>query len=631
MIITDSDVDGIHISGLIQNMFHALFPSLLKRDPPFLTSMQTPIVRVYEGKTSKLFYDEREFRKYVEQNGNKKINKKYYKGLGSSNEQDVLETFGQKLVEFKEDDHTFENMNKAFNSKYADMRKEWLESYDPNNIVLKWDGNKEEKQSITYSDFINTELIKFSIDDCKRSIPSLMDGLKEGHRKVLYVTLLRNLRHNGPTIKVAQLAGSVSEKSGYHHGEKNLELTITNMANAYVGSNNIPLLFRDGQFGSRQAGGHDAAAGRYIWTKLDALTRLIFREEDDVLLEHNEDDGEVIEPRFYVPIIPMLLVNGITAGIGTGWSCSVPAYNPLDLVNLIRVWLDNGNKSFDTSDDISVSLLPEIKPWYRGHKGELTSEGEGKYTSWGKIERDKKGKVMVSELPVGYWTNDFTDDLEKLKEEKQITNYKNYSTPKEINFVITESDDGINCDLTSLKLCRHIRITNMVLFTENGKLKKFSSVEDIIDNFCEVRYSYYVKRKAKQLKDLQREIMILGNKERFLREIRDGDFKLFEEKNGKKESRKSSDVVEELEEKEYDKDSEDTDNGYGYLLRLQISSITAEKINKLRDDLANRKSSYENLLNTQEKDIWLRDLAEFEDAYNKWLPVINNESVKKKK
>lgn len=946
MIICDADVDGHHISGLIQNMFHALFPTLLKREVSFLTSMQTPIVRVYLGKTDKLFYDEQEYRKYVKTLDGKKINKKYYKGLGSSNEDDVAETFGQKLIEYKEDEHTFENMNKAFNTKFADMRKEWLEHYDSSQTVLKWDGNKEEKLDITFSDYINTELIKFSLDDCKRSIPNIMDGLKEGHRKVLYVCFLNNIKYSGKTIKVAQLAGMVSHKSGYHHGEQNLEATMTHMANSYVGgSNNIPLLFRDGQFGcldpdtpvlafdgcikmakdvkvgdlligddgfkrtvtglfsgednmykvtqfygdnyivnsshiltlrysenrciswkesgnywymeyysdehkqikyrtedvsgfvskedayekmfkfrstlldtdifdiklgdylklpqnnkgkfkalknsvpikwekqdvptdpyifglyavavkhipsvylkndedtrlrllaglidtcrcvnssdysfeitqpeeqnghiihsvvyiarslgfqvivgmvsvfisgdgiekiptilyrkklprtqewddcnisiepagyrkfngwsldgncrfllgdftvthnSRSENGEDAAAGRYIWTKLDAMTRYIFREEDDILLDYIEDDGDKVEPAFYVPIIPMILINGMT-GIGTGWSSSIPSYNPLDIISAVKVWINNGHKAFDVMDDISISLLSECTPWYRGHTGDMTSEGEGKYTTWGRVDLDNKGKAHVSELPAGMSTSSFVDFLEKMKENKHISNYKNYSTPKDISFTITESSEGISCDVNNLKLFKNIRTTNMVAFTENGAIKKFNSAEEIIDSFCQVRYLYYVKRKERILKNLDRTIKILGNKKRFLQEVRDGIFKLFEDVKGKRQSRKTVDIIKELEEKGYDRDMEceDTEEedrkGYEYLLRLQISSITAEKIDKLENDIFSNISKRDELKATSEDKLWIRDLEEFENEYVKWLPVINNEKTKKTK
>lgn len=650
LLVTDADVDGFHISGLIQNLFHSLFPSLLKREKPFLTAMQTPIVRVYHGRNDILFYDEREYRKYVSDNPNKKINKKYYKGLGASSEIEVLETFGQKIIEFREDEKTFDTMNKVFHTKHANQRKSWLEQYDPKKVVLKWTGNQEEIVKLTYSDFLDTELIKFSIADCARSIPSLLDGLKEGHRKVLYVCFSRNLRYTGKVLKVAQLAGSVAEKSGYHHGEQNLFNTITGMACSYVGSNNIPLLFRDGQFGSRIQGGKDAPNARYINTKLDMLTRLIFRPEDDVLLEHVEDDGEQVEPRFYIPIIPMILVNG-NIGIGTGWSSSVPCYNPLDLIECIKVWLENDGKVVTQDGETTISLFPEIKPWYRQHTGEMVLDSDQKYTSWGKLERDKN-KVRVTELPVGLWTDDFKDFLEELREEKQITNYKNNSTVNTIDFTITEATDGVVCDETNLKLYKYIRTSNMVLFSESGQLKKYTSVDDIINEFCQVRFAFYIKRKKHILNNIENEIKFLGNKKRFLEEVRDGEIKLFEQGKQTRQSRKTADLVAELEKRGYDKmvegeekeekeDAEENEDelkkpaeskkhGYDYLLRLQIHSFTAEKIDKLKNDIANRVDERDKLKGTSEKQLWLADLEVFEKEYKKYLDVLVKESAKVK-
>jgi DNA topoisomerase II len=523
--VTDADVDGIHISGLLLNMFHSLFPTLLQREQAFFTSMQTPIVRVFLSKTnSKLFYDENEYRRYVtafnKKYPNKKIDKKYYKGLGTNNPEDIDESFGKKLVEFRTDEHTLESMNKAFHKKYADARKDWLEKYDPAYSVLKWTGNNEEKTDLSLSEFINTELIKFSIDDCKRSIPSLMDGLKEGHRKVLYVTLLRNLKYTGKTLKVAQLAGSVAEKSGYHHGEQNLFGTITHMANSYVGSNNIPLLFADGQFGSRFELGKDAANGRYIFTKLEALTRLIFRPEDDVLLTHREDDGSKVEPYFYLPIIPMILVNGTICGIGTGWSSNVPCYNPIDLIASIKVWLDNDGKVLINNNNTVVSLLPELIPWYRGFTGTIESDHKDttRFTSWGRVSLQGK-KWVIDELPINVSTSKYKEQLETWKESKEIKDFKNYCDPKtetQVNFVIIESEDGLSCNRDTLKLGSSIRTSNMCLFTETEQLRKFNTVEEIIDAFCNVRYSYYIKRKKHQLDDLEYKIKFLGNKKRFL-------------------------------------------------------------------------------------------------------------------
>lgn len=645
LIITDADVDGIHISGLLQNMVHTLFPTLLERDKSFITSMQTPIVRIFlERKKELLFYDEREYKKYVSlYNKNypgKVINTKYYKGLGSSSDQDIMDTFGQKMIEFKNDENTGFNMNKIFHNSQSDARKNWLEKYDINNIALSWQGDKKETINLNMSDFLNTEMIKFSINDCKRSIPGMLDGLKESHRKTLYACFLRNLKYTGKSLKVAQLAGYVAEKTAYHHGEQNLYDTITRMANAYPGSNNIPFLYRDGQFGTRLSGGKDAANARYIFTKLDALTRLLFRVEDDILLERVVDDGDIVEPLFYIPILPTILINGCTVGIGTGWSCSVPCYNPLDLIESVKCWIKEDGKALIKEEGTTVSLLPQIHPWYRGFTGKIEQSGESKYISWGNVTKEKRNKV-VDELPIGLWTDNFKEFLDNLLEEKTIKKVKNYSTPKKIRFVITESTDGIICNKENLKLSKYIYTSNMVLFNEKGCIQKYDSVDEIIDSFCNIRLEYYGKRKKYILGQLEYEIKFLGNKRRFLEEVMSGDIKLFDDKGKTRKSRKTNDIITELEERGYDKDEkelksdndeedEDKNNGYNYLLRLQFRSITEEKINKLTNDIASKTNIRDNLFSTSEKQLWINDLDEFEKEYLKWIKVMEKETVKTK-
>ena len=648
MIITDQDCDGFHISGLIQNMVHALFPSLLERNIPFITSMQTPIVRVYlPGNKEKMFYDEREYHKYVQEfsrvNPTKNINKKYYKGLGSSSSQDILDTFGRKMIEFKADEHLSHNMNKVFHTKQTDARKDWLERYDAENIVLKWDEEKYETRNLNISDFLNTEMIKFSLNDCQRSLPSLMDGLKESHRKTLYACFLKNLKYTGKTLKVAQLAGYVAEKTAYHHGEQNLYTTITKMAHEFPGSNNIPLLYRDGQFGSKMNGGEDAANARYIHTKLDALTRLLFRAEDDILLERVVDDGDEVEPKFYVPILPTILVNGCE-GIGSGWSSSIPSYNPLELVECIKTWLNNdGEVLLEDEDGSIVSLLPEIKPWYRGYTGEIEKVSDGKYTSWGRIVEDKTSKT-IEELPIGLWTDDFKDKLDTLLENKDIAKFKNYSTPKKVKFVISEVPDGMLCNKDNLKLFSRISTTNMVMFDTNGKLKKYKNTDEIIKEFCQIRFTFYTKRKNHFLAQLENELKFLGNKKRFLMEIMSGDLKLFvESSNGKRTSRSTSDLYKDLERRGYDKEhkkeveNEDEesgdeekqkDNGYNYLLRLQFRSITEENIKKLTNDIASKTKERDTLKKKSEKDLWLSDLDEFTGEYDLWVKEMEKEDNK---
>jgi DNA topoisomerase-2 len=323
MIMTDQDHDGSHIKGLLINFFDAQFPSLLKI-PNFLIEFITPIVKIYKGDLKrptkeKSFFTMPEYDQWKEQNTESGWKHKYYKGLGTSGDEDAKVYFadldrhmkyfhtmcldGKKLIEL------------AFSKSKADERKEWLRSYQPGTFL------DHTIDKISYPDFVNKELILFSVADCARSIPSVVDGLKPGQRKILFGAFKRNLKNE---IKVVQLAGYVSEHTGYQHGEESLKSTITAMGQVFTGANNVNLLDPSGNFGSRLQGGKDAANARYIYTSLSAFARKVIPASDDRLLTYNFDDGNRIEPHWYVPVVPMILVNG-TEGIGTGmltvWRC----------------------------------------------------------------------------------------------------------------------------------------------------------------------------------------------------------------------------------------------------------------------------------------------------------------------
>jgi DNA gyrase/topoisomerase IV subunit B len=621
--------DGLHIEGLIMNFIHSLFPSLLLREVPFVVSMKTPIVRVFRNKLDDiLFYDERKFKQYALKQKNN-FDKKYYKGLGTTKPEDVPDTFGLKMVEYINDENTTHNMNKVFHKNHSDDRKNWLSEYDASNYISLDDCDKVYKMNI--SSFIDGEMIKFSIDDCKRSIPCIIDGLKESQRKIIYSVKKKGLKHTGNSLKVAQLGGYVAEHTNYHHGEQNLYDTIVKIANEFPGSNNIPLLYRDGMFGTRIHGGKDAASARYIYTKMDMLTHLIFRQEDDVILEYREDDGDVVEPKFYVPIIPMLLVNGINAAIGSGWSCNVPNYNPIDLINCIKIWLENDGKIIERcdSDNSITSLLPQLKPWYRDFEGSIEPCGHNKFITKGIISETKPGIKTITELPIGLWTDKFKDNLEAHLESKNIKSMKNYSTPKKVNFVITEAKNGFVADVETLKLHTYLYTSNMVMIDENEKLKKFEQIDDIIDHFCKIRYEYYTKRKKYMITQLENEIKHLSNKERFIKEVIDETLiimKVSEE-----------DIIKELTNRKYDKDKTyddidgDSNSGYDYLLRMQIRTFTSDKINKLKNDILSKRDILNKLIKTSEKQLWLKDLSEFEVEYTKFLKIMKEAQPKNKK
>lgn len=597
IIICDSDVDGIHIEGLIINCLNFLFPSLLERESPFVISMKTPIVRVFNKPKDLLFYDENKFNEYVSSQ-TKKINSKYYKGLGTTRNEDVPETFGTKLVRFICDENANKNINKVFSSKFADERKEWMRTHDNSTSVSLDDVGKLYDMDI--SKFIDNELIKFSFSDCERNIPNFIDGLKQSQRKILYCAKKKNLTYSGKSLKVAQFSGYVAEHSNYHHGEQNLYETVTRMANEFPGSNNIPLLYRDGQFGSRLYGGKDAANARYIFTKMDRLTSLIYRKEDDYLLERVIDDGDEVEPKFYVPIIPMILVNGCTVGIGTGWSCSVPNYNPLDIINIVKLWLKG--------KDISKEF---IQPWYRGFKGNITKLNQDKFVSSGVIEKTKKKNVYkITELPVGLWTDNFKNNLEVLLENKKIKSLQNYSSPEAVDINVKECENGLRLTLDTLKLNKSLSTTNMVMFNEEEKLHKFKTVIEIIEKFCVIRLKYYQIRKDTRLKYLRTEKEILRSKAEFIKSVIEKEIDIM--------NVEEEDIIKNFIERKFYK----IDNSYDYLLKMHIRTFTKQKVVKLNEDLEQKIKEIGILENTKIQKLWLRDLKEFEKEYPKFLKSI---------
>lgn len=1060
MIMTDADVDGTHIKGLILNFIHHLFPSLLKRSDPFITSMQTPIVKIFNPRSPITFYTEEDFHKYMQQNESNKSRVKYYKGLGTSSDQEVRETFGKKLIEFVSDQSSDISMNKAFNGKFANDRKQWLERYTPQEIPQY--SCTDPLCSMPVAEFIDRDLIKFSLNDCERSLPHIIDGLKNSHRKILYAAFKKPLSDSpgGASVKVAQFSGYVAEHTNYHHGEQCLMGTIIGMAQDFPGSNNVPLLVRDGQFGcvdpetevflwnseikkakdikvgdkligddgtprvvsktikgtdtmykikngkmddyivnsnhiltcylsshksiywkesnktwkmlyyndkkfseksistiessnsnhhnsseltkeeaydkmvefskniqdnpifdinlqeylnlpkyirdkikgvinsnvinweeqdieidpyilglwlgdgmsdchafssidaeiikswaiwldkigceilhvenynnhescsyyirrrgsgsdsaqdsypigshkhtsqnckgcntsniktgacdwvfdkkednfecngynvdgnhaknlnpfkelmkknnlyknkhvpieyivnseenrlkllagmidtdgsvskrgnsynyrisqsidrshmieslrivagslgfrskiykntsgnmlelsitgnihkipvkvqrkkintipneiikntfihnieieeishgnfcgwhidknerfllsdftithnTRLHGGKDAASPRYIFTKLQPYTRTLYPRDDDVLLTNVIDDGDVVEPQFYAPILPNILINGCTAGIGTGWSCFVPQYNPLDLVECVKIWLKK-KTIFEESEDGLFSLLPELTPWYNGYTGTIKKINDQKFESYGIFEKTTQRQqtiVKVTELPIGLWTEKFKDYLEDLLEQKKIKAMKNYSKPDIVHFEITELPDfELNYD--SLKLKTSINLTNMVLFTREGRLQRFEMIDDIIEYFCQVRYEYYEKRKINQLKVMKEQLEWLQNKHKFLEEIMNDTLVIHK--------RSEQEIVKDLVSKNY-KSSDTKSPCFDYLLNMNIRSMSQDKINSLQKDINILNQNIKNLENTDESSMWINDLDKFTQQY----------------
>ena len=573
MIMTDADNDGSHIKGLILNMIHYFWPSLLKLN--FVVSMVTPIIKATKGSDTKSFYTDSAFRTWYG-DGKQGWKIKYYKGLGTSTSTEAREYFKKiqdLTVKFDVDMMTDDSIVLAFDKKKADARKTWLlenTAKDADQLEVPYGSVKQ----LDISDFVHKDLVNFSLADLKRSIAHMADGLKPSQRKVMYACFKKNLKDE---MKVAQLAAFVAEKSAYHHGEVSLADTIVKLANDYTGSNNINLLEPCGQFGTRLMGGKDASQTRYIFTKLTKEARKIFDPKDDAILNYLDDDGRPIEPDFYMPTLPMVLVNG-TEGIGTGFSCYVPPFNPEDIKeNIKRI--------------LSGDEIVPMRPWFRGFKGVVHKEDdtwmmEGVWNWSGR-------NIVVTELPPGRWTQDYKEYLDGLVEKKLIGGFVNNSTTEDVHFEIM---DYVGKDLLKdLKLRKTFRVSNMHLFHPTKGIYKYESPEEILKDFVELRLEHYKKRKAHLIDVLEKRAEMCGHKSKFVSMVIEGKLVVFK--------RKKVDL-----EKEMSSIFPKIDGNWDYLLNTKTVEYTEERVKALVDEARQANVDLERMLKTSHVTMWKNDI-----------------------
>lgn len=625
MLLTDSDVDGSHIKALVINFIHSGWESLLKIKPNFIQTFKTPIVKAIKGKETKEFFTEQDYHLWLQGNNTKNYKINYYKGLGTSTKDDaknLFKRFDELIVNYYHKDNkcdesillafdkdknqnnkvkikdTNSDVSDVVHVKCTDQRKAWLANYDKDIYI------DVKENVVSYQDIINKELIHFSIYDNTRSIPSICDGLKPSQRKILYYMLHNNVN---VSMKVAQLSGKISSDTSYHHGEASLEGAIVGLAQNFIGTNNINLLYPDGNFGSRLLGIKDAASARYIKTRLSDITPLIFNKLDVGLLNYLKDDGIQIEPEWYLPIIPMVLVNGCD-GIGTGYSTSIPPYNPTDLINNILRVMDDKEP------------LPLI-PFYRNFNGELIKDTskENTFITKGKYVRLSETQIKVTELPIGCWVTVYKEFLESLVEQnnkKEVTKTKKKFILKNIENRTADEDDAIcfliefknseDLDLLiksntlekELKLTKSVNTNNMHVFSDNLILTKYTNPNDILLDWYDQRLEYYQKRKDFLTKKYMDELIILKSKIRFITEYID---KIIDINKKSKEY-----ITNLLKEKKYYQ----VEGSYDYLLNLPIYALSEERINLLEKQVQNKQAELDYITNKTDKDLWRVDLEE---------------------
>jgi DNA topoisomerase-2 len=441
----------------------------------------------------------------------------------------------------------------------------------------------------TISEFLSVEYKEFAMYVIEgRAIPSVIDGFKPTQRKIIHIS--NQIWKNGSekTLKVFQLSGKVASDCYYHHGDMSLSNAIITMAQRF--KNNAPLLEEDGQFGSLRS--PQAGAPRYIGTKLSENFRLIYKDFD--LLEHKEEEGESIEPKFFLPIVPAVLLNG-SSGIAVGFASNIL------------------NRDIKSIIDACVKVLGgkapgEVKPSLNGFTGEYIQDKENnkRWIIRGKFTRANTTTVKISELPPSMTYEKYEDILDKLVDDKLIVSYDD-NCKDNIDYTIkfTRSDLDKLDDDKLIKLLKLEESSTEIFSTldEKGKLMIFECTEDIINYFVNFRLDYYHKRKQFLLDKMDRELKILSNRGRFIKAIIDGKLKV--------NNVAKTQIIEGIEAMNLDK----IDDSYDYLLRMPIYSLTKEMYEKLKADFIEKKAEIQKMEETDPKDMYVSDLNELKKKF----------------
>lgn len=614
-LLTDQDDDGFHIRGLLLNLIYVYFPALIKAG--FVICLNTAVavaipVGVRKKRTvgtdkqgKQVFYSNPELSTWLE-TCNHKVRVNYFKGLASINPKDTPEYFSSpKIVSYFLGKHDADAMKKAFekNKGDSDTRKDMLTSDVVKEFVYEG--------QMHLSDFVYSQLIIFFKLTLGRSLPSFCDGNKVSQRKILFGIFSKNYKYPD---KVSKVSGAIQEATPYHHGDASLHNTIVNMAQNYTGSNNINLLEPDGEFGTRACNGADHGSARYIKTMLSKMAHVVFQSVDEALYIREREDGDLGEYTWYLPVVPILLINGCR-GIATGWASRIPSFNPTDIVTWLKKWMTSKKRK-------------PLKPWYRGFTGEINlieceNEDMYKWECIGRIDHLGGAKYRITEIPVEVKFAKVVEHLQKL--EYGDSTKKSKQTEKPVQLVKNIQDEstvdtpcitftcvnGFTPDIaTNFGVLKTTNTLNFVVLDRHSRPKRYTSPEEYLEEWCTLRLKYYSKRRDHLLKTWGVDLVRASNKFRFVSEVVDHTLDLNQPKN----------IVDNvLRETGYDL-IEDT---FDYLLSMQMRSMTVEKLAELKRELDTTKEKIDVLESKTASALWLEDLELFETEYVKYLETFD--------
>ncbi|RLM69324.1 DNA topoisomerase 2-like isoform X2 [Panicum miliaceum] len=598
MFMMDQDADGIHTKGLLLNSFDKYWPSLLKIDR-FLSDFTTPLVKeaAKNGGAEEIFYTMESFNRSDVKRDMDSWNITHIKGLGTLMAEEAKDYFANIYDHrryFKWSGEIDSSALEICFAKYKlNARKIWilrtrsLQLQSETEIVAV----DPTEKFIKYHRFLDKEFSRFVIEDLLRSVPSMMDGLKTTQRKVLFAAmedLKEKKRISDPSLLLhirLMIAGDVVCKTVYRHGRSSMKGTIIGMAQTFVGSNNVNLLKPRGQFGSRYEGGKDHSTAYYLFVELNDITKFIFRDDDKYLLEYLEEDGKLVQPKWYLPVVPMSLVNG-TTGIASGWASNIPNYHMNDVINALFKLLRGPTIAEDSN---SISL----KPGYRGFKGRVEKSTDNEHgincTIYGCVTEISDTVIEINEIPPGRTIVEYKSFLQSL-----LPDASNRSESSKMKYPTIECFQELHEDANNLRfrvsldkgnmmfaknrgllevfnLVSRMSVETLNLLDEMQKLRQFLNAEETLTAFYDMRLPYYAARKAKLLERMSNDMTRIDNTIMYLEALDKGEIKQINRKK----------LIAKFTEKGYKAIPNDGDSGFDHLINLSCDELDVECVPNL--------------------------------------------------
>lgn len=591
VILTDADVDGIHIKGLLLNYF-SRFKGLIESG--CVVALLTPVITLTKGQSKLLMYSVSEYEKWraVEPN-HSKWKPEYFKGLGSATKDMIKDAFTtpvKQIFQCTADDKDV--LELAFGKTNTNVRKDLYRLL----IDLKPVDRKNSQQISNVEDMIYEELILFAMTANRRAIPRMTDGFKDSYGKVLYAASKESYTS---WEGVEEFQGTVKKVTKYRHGPESLKGVIVGMAQAFPRSNNVPFLEGQGNFGSRGGLGSDASAPRYIHCRPSQVIEFMFRKEDQPLLIPEYEDGKQTGYKYYLPILPTHLLN-YCPGIGWGWSSSALQYNPLDLIEWIRYFIQH----IKDGKPVSKFKPPRIFPWWRGYKGIVYRKTSGKLMNRG-FFCEEGAHVMVTELPISISGEKYKEFLTDLVNDGKLTAF--YPTgvdPNKPEFKL-EGLAETHINIKELGLERSLPESGMTFLDENDVPQNYiHGFNEVMACWCKFRYNKYVERKKIYTLKLEEDLRLVQLKLNFVEDI------IAEPPRLVISNRTKEEYIPYMEAKGYPQT----------FLKMSLSSTTKEKADKLRNEAKELQKEVLRYKNSLVGNLWLQDLKELKEFLEKEYP-----------